>query len=361
MTRVVIAGGGTGGHLMPALAIAGALRARRPDLELVLVGAARGVEAGLLPRRDFRYHLLPAEPLYRRQWWRNLKWPLLLPRLWRACVNVLDSERPQLVVGTGGYAAGPMLLAARRRKIPIALQEQNAYPGIATRWAARWARQVHLGFPEAEAHLHVRKSAQVFSLGNPIVPPDPASRAASRAELGLPAQGPVVLVVGGSQGSRALNAALAGALDAGLLRGVSVLWGTGRTTHAQFAAYARPPAIQIAPFWDPIAPAYAAADLVVGRAGAMTLAEITAWGLPSILVPLPTAAADHQTDNAAALESAGAATHLPESRLTPAALAEAVTGILSVPARHAEMAAAARRRGRPTAATDIADQLIRLL
>jgi len=361
MTRVVIAGGGTGGHLMPALAIAGALRARRPDVEPVLVGAARGVEADILPQRDFRYHLLPAEPLYRRQWWRNVKWPLLLPRLWSACGTVLDTERPRLVVGTGGYAAGPVLLAARRRGIPIALQEQNAYPGITTRWAARWARQLHLGFPEAEAHLRVGRDAQVFTLGNPIVPPDPASRAASRAALGLRAAGSVVLVVGGSQGSHAINAAVAGALDAGLLPGVSLLWGTGRTTHARFAAYASPPAIQIAPFWDPIAPAYAASDLVVGRAGAMTLAEITAWGLPSVLIPLPTAAADHQTPNAKALESAGAATHLPESRLTPAALADAVMGILSTPGRHAEMAAAARRRGRPGAADAIAGQLISLL
>jgi UDP-N-acetylglucosamine--N-acetylmuramyl-(pentapeptide) pyrophosphoryl-undecaprenol N-acetylglucosamine transferase len=361
MTRVVIAGGGTGGHLMPALAIAGALRERRPDVEPVLVGALRGVEAEILPQRSFRYHLLPAEPLYRRQWWRNVKWPLLLPRLWGACRMVLDTERPRLVVGTGGYAAGPVLLAARRRGIPIALQEQNAYPGMTTRWAARWARQLHLGFPEAEAHLRPGRDVQVFTLGNPIVPPDFTSRVGARVALGLPAEGSVVLVVGGSQGSRTINEAVAGLLDDRRLPGVSLLWGTGWTTHARFATYASPPAVQISPFWDPIAPAYAASDLVVGRAGAMTLAEITAWGLPSVLIPLPTAAADHQTPNATALEAAGAATHLPESGLTPAALAEAVSGILSDPKRHAEMAAAARRRGRPDAAAAIADRLLGLL
>jgi UDP-N-acetylglucosamine--N-acetylmuramyl-(pentapeptide) pyrophosphoryl-undecaprenol N-acetylglucosamine transferase len=361
MRRVIVAGGGTGGHLMPALAIAAALRERRPDLEPVLVGAIRGVEVEVLPRRPFRYHLLPAEPLYRRQWWRNFKWPLLLPRLWMACGRVLDAERPALVVGTGGYAAGPMLLAAVRRGLPTAVQEQNAFPGVTTRWSARWARQVHLGFPEAGAHLRLRAGVQLFTLGNPIVPPERSSRAAARAAFGLPAEGVVILVMGGSQGSRAINEAVAGALDGGLVPGVNLLWSTGRATHARFAGYARPPVVQVSPFWDPVAPAYAAADLVVCRAGAMTVAEVAAWGLPSVLIPLPTAAAGHQTPNARALEAAGASVHMPQSTLTPAALAEVVMGILSSPPRHAEMAAAARRRGRPGAAGAIAEQLLGLL
>jgi UDP-N-acetylglucosamine--N-acetylmuramyl-(pentapeptide) pyrophosphoryl-undecaprenol N-acetylglucosamine transferase len=361
MTRVIVAGGGTGGHLMPALAIAAAIREGRPEVEPVLVGAARGVEAELLPRRPYRYHLLPAEPLYRRQWWRNLKWPLLVPRLWAACRRVLDEEQPALVVGTGGYAAGPMLFAAARRGVPTVLQEQNALPGIATRWSARWARQIHLGFPEAEAHLRLRAGTQVFALGNPIVPPDPGLRASARAGLGLPAGVPVILVMGGSQGSLAINEAVAGALDGGLLGGASLIWSTGWVTHDRFVGYAKPPWVQILPFWDPVAPAYAAADLVVCRAGAMTLAEVTAWGLPSVLIPLPTAAADHQTPNAKALEAAGAAIHLPQSHLTPAALAAQIMAVISVPSRHAEMAAAARRRGRPEAARGIADRVLSLL
>jgi len=361
MTRIIVAGGGTGGHLMPALALAAALQERRVDVEPILVGACRGVEADILPRRSFRYHLLPAEPLYRRQWWRNVRWPFLLPRLWRACGAVLTAEQPGLVVGTGGYVGGPLLAAAVRRGIPIALQEQNAYPGMATRWAARWARQVHLGFPEARPYVRTGRGTQVFALGNPIVPPDPASRAAARGSLGLPAEGWVVLVMGGSQGSLAINEALAGVLDAGLLPDLTLLWSTGRLTHDRFAAYARPPRVHVAPFWDPIAPAYAAADLVVSRAGAMTLAEITAWGLPSVLVPLPTAAADHQTPNAQALASAGAAVHLPQSRLTAAVLAGEVAAILGDRARHAEMAAAARSRGQPEAAGAIAERLLSLL
>lgn len=359
--RVIFAGGGTGGHLMPALALADAVRALRPDVEPVLVGAERGVEATILPGRPYRYHLVPAEPLYRRQWWRNARWPLLLPRLWLACRQVFALERPRLVVGTGGYAAGPMLLAARRRHIPIALQEQNAQPGIATRRAAGWARQIHLGFPEAAQHLHPGPLTDVFTLGNPIVPPDPTARATARAALHIPAEVPVVLVMGGSQGARALNAALAGALDGGLLEETTLLWSTGALTHTAFARYHRAPRVQVRAFWDPIATAYAAADLVVARAGAMTLAEITAWRLPSVLVPLPTAAADHQSANARALEAAGAALHLPESRLTPASLVEAVRAILEDPVRRDAMAVAAWQRGQPGAAQGIAECLLALL
>lgn len=361
MIRVLLAGGGTGGHLMPALALADALRAARAEVEPVLAGAARGVEAEILPRRPYRYHLLPAEPLYRRAWWRNARWPLLVPRLWRACRRVLDAEQPALVVGTGGYAAGPVLFAAHRRGLPLALQEQNARPGVTTRWLARVARQVHLGFPEAAGALRPGRRTAVHALGNPIVPPVPRDRASARGRLGLAADRPVVLVVGGSQGSRALNQAVSGALDAGLLPDAALLWGTGSATHETFRRHDRPPEVQTRAFWDPIADAYAAADLVVARAGAMTLAELAAWGLPSVLVPLPTAAGDHQSANARALAEAGAAVHLPEPRLDPPTLAGTLRDLLADPGRLRGMADAARRRGRPGAAKAIAECLLGLI
>jgi UDP-N-acetylglucosamine--N-acetylmuramyl-(pentapeptide) pyrophosphoryl-undecaprenol N-acetylglucosamine transferase len=363
MIRVLLAGGGTGGHLMPALALADALRAIRGDLEPVLVGAMRGVEATVLPRRAHRYHLLPTEPIYRHAWWRNLRWPLLIPRLWRATRALLAEERPRLVVGTGGYASGPILLAAHREGIPIALQEQNAYPGVTTRWAARWAAQVHLGFPEAARRLRPGRHTTVLALGNPIVPPPAAgwSRADARRALGLDPARPVVLVTGGSQGARAINGAVAEALACGGFRDAAVLWSTGEATHTHYAAAHHPPDVQLRPFWDPIATAYAAADLVVARAGAMTVAELAAWGLPSILVPLPTAAADHQTANARAMEAAGAAVHLPEVALSGTTLSNEVGGMLADPGRLAAMAGAARRRGRPDAAQAIAERLLDLL
>lgn len=361
MSRILLAGGGTGGHLMPALALAEALRAARADVEPVLVGAERGVEATILPTRPYRFHLLPAEPLYRRTWWRNARWPMLLPRLWRATGAVLDAERPAFVVGTGGYASAPVLVAARFRGVPLALQEQNALPGVATRWLVRWARQIHLGFPEAERRLRVGRRTVVYALGNPIVPPGSRDRDAARRALGLAADRPVVLVTGGSQGSRAINRAMAEALDAGLLGGAGLLWSAGAGTFEGFRRFHRPPDVQVRPFWDPIAEAYAAADLVVARAGAMTTAELAAWGLPAVLIPLPTAAGDHQSANAKALEAAGAALHLPEHRLSGAALAAAVNQLLADGPRLAAMARSATARGRPDAARAIAERLLGLL
>lgn len=361
MIRVLLAGGGTGGHLMPALALADALRSARPEVEPVLVGAERGVEATILPQRPYRFHLLPAEPIYRRTWWRNARWPFLVPRLWRATRRVLTAEAPRLVVGTGGYASGPVLLAARLRGLPVALQEQNARPGVTTRWLARWARQIHLGFPEAERHLRPGRDTVVYALGNPIAPPATRDRSVARRALGLEPDRRVVLVMGGSQGSRTINHALARVLDRGALGPAALLWSTGPGTFEAFRFYHRPPDVQVRPFWDPIADAYAATDLVIARAGAMTVAELAAWKLPSVLIPLPTAAGDHQSANARALAAAGAAVHLPEPGLSAEMLARTVGDLLNDPTRLAGMAGAAGQRGRPEAARAIADCLLRLL
>ncbi len=319
--RILLAGGGTGGHLMPALALAQALAAARADVEPVLVGAERGIEAQLLPRYPFRYALLPIEPIYRSRWWKNLRWPLIAGQVWRSVGRVLDAERPALVIGTGGYAAGPVVWRAARRGIPTVLQEQNAFPGLTTRWLARRARQVHLGFPEARERLRPGRGTEVFALGNPIRPPAPGDRAAAARQLGLVAERPTLLVFGGSQGARAINYAMAGALTE----------------------------------------VYGAADLVVARAGAITVAELCAWGKAGILVPLPTAAGDHQSYNARALAEAGAAVHLPERDLSPYTLAGHVTGLLADPPRLESLAARARDRGHPNAVRDIVSRILTLL
>jgi UDP-N-acetylglucosamine--N-acetylmuramyl-(pentapeptide) pyrophosphoryl-undecaprenol N-acetylglucosamine transferase len=358
--KILLAGGGTGGHLMPALALADALREERPGTELLLVGAQRGLESRLLARYPYRYRLLPLEPLYRRAWWRNARWPLLLWRVWRAVEHLLDAERPAVVIGTGGYAAGPVVWRAQRRGLPTALQEQNAFPGLATRWLARRARQVHLGFPEAAARLAPGAGTAVFALGNPIRPPAEGERDAARRELGLDAPRPAVLVVGGSQGAAALNRALAGALARGALGEAAVLWSTGPTHAASLAHHAVPGRVVVRGFFDPIAPAYRAADVVVCRAGAMTVAEVCAWGKASVLVPLPAAAADHQSYNARALADAGAAVLLPEGELTPESLAAAVSGLLGDEPQRAALAARARARGHPEAAREIASRILAL-
>src|SRR3989454_4692950 len=168
--RVLLAGGGTGGHLMPALALAQALREARPDVEPVLVGALRGIEAQVLPRHPFRFHLVPIEPIHRRAWWRNLRWPLVAWRAWRAAGRILAAERPAVVIGTGGYAAGPGVVRAQRAGIPTVVQEQNAFPGLTSRWPPRGARAGHPGFSGARGGVHPGAPA---AGGWPRQPPPP--------------------------------------------------------------------------------------------------------------------------------------------------------------------------------------------
>jgi UDP-N-acetylglucosamine--N-acetylmuramyl-(pentapeptide) pyrophosphoryl-undecaprenol N-acetylglucosamine transferase len=363
MTVVVFAGGGTGGHLMPALAIADAMVEEDHRIEPYFVGSRRGVEAQVLPARPWRHTLLPLEPLYRQRWWRNARLAVQLVRSLRGIRRVLRRERPALVMGTGGYVSGPTVWAAQQAGIPTVLQEQNAYPGFATRRLARGARQVHLGFPEAERFLKAGERTRVFVTGNPIPqPPAPRPpRPSAKATLGFAPDRPLVLVVGGSQGALALNEAVAAALRGGLWPvGVQLLWQTGVRTHERFAALASD-AVSVRAFLDPIADAYAAADLVVGRAGAMTLAELAAWGLPAILVPLPTAAANHQLVNARALAGAGAAVLLEQQRLSAESLAAQVNTVITQPARLADLARAIRDRGHPDAARRIARAALELV
>lgn len=364
---VLIAGGGTGGHLMPALAIASRLRDRRPDIEPVLVGAERGIEATLLPGRDFRFHLLPVEPLYRRQWWKNLRWPVTAARLAGRLAEVFSAEHPVGVLGTGGYASAPAVWFARRRGIPTAIQEQNAFPGLATRLFSRRVGQVYLGLPEARPRLKFGPNTEVFDTGNPIPPPDPARRAAALARFGLDgaelASRAVVLITGGSQGALAINDAVAGWLDARAPGevGITILWATGRGSYARFARYHRPPTVQVFDFLDPIADGYSVADLAIGRAGMMTGAELCAWGIPSVLIPLPTAAEDHQRFNAEALAAAGASVMILQRDLSPARLGEVVGSLLGDRDRLRGMAEVARSRGRPAAADEIVAHFLALL
>jgi len=361
--RVLIAGGGTGGHLMPALALADAMVKVNPAVEPVLVGAQRGVEAAILPSRSYRHYLLPLQPIYRREWWKNWRWPLLTMQIMRECDRVLDTERPKIVLGTGGYAAGPVRLRAHRRGIPLAIQEQNAFPGLTTKLLARRARQVHLGFPEAVGALRLGHSTAVFELGNPIAPPpEPRpDRLAKRAVLGLPPEKPVLLVMGGSQGAANINNVIAQLVESGALTHITLLWSTGRPTWEKYSRFDAPPGRIVKAFWDPLSDAYAVADLAVSRAGAMTTAELCAWGLPAILVPLPRAAADHQRRNAVALADAGGAIYLPETALTPQLLDEKVSTLLEDRAALADLAASAKARGHPNAARDIVVKVLHMV
>ncbi|HWZ27147.1 MAG TPA: UDP-N-acetylglucosamine--N-acetylmuramyl-(pentapeptide) pyrophosphoryl-undecaprenol N-acetylglucosamine transferase [Gemmatimonadales bacterium] len=359
--KVLIAGGGTGGHLTPALALADTLHQMRPDIEIHLVGAERGIESQILPRHPYPFTLLPLEPIYRHAWWKNIRWPVLAVQLWRGIGNLLEETQPVLVVGTGGYASGPVVYHAQRSDIPTAIQDADAFPGIATRWLSGRARQVHLGFPEARARIKPGDRTEVYTFGNPIRRPEPGDRLEAVKELGLDPARPTLLVFGGGQGARAINYAVAGLLEHGHLGDLNVIWGTGVANYAELSGYARSGQVLVQGFLDPMAPIYRAADLVVSRAGALTIAELCAWGKASILIPLPTAAANHQLENARAMAGAGAAVLLEESGLTPHTLAQTVGDLFSDASRRQSLARVALSRGHPNASRDVVSKLLTLV
>ena len=357
MTTVLVAGGGTGGHLMPALALADEIRQRHPDWRVVLVGAKRGVEARLLPERGYPYQLLSAEPIYRQRPWRNLRWPFLAVRLWREVGSLLEIERPDLVVGTGGYASGPVVYRAARRGIPTGIFEADARPGLTSRWLARVVDEIYLGSPEAAGGIVHGSGCQSFVTGPPIRPPDPSLRAAGLLRFGIEAGRPVLMVTGGSQGAKAVNEAVAGMLGLGQLPDLQVVWATGTAGYLDFQHLHRPPQVQVYPFLDPIGEALAVATIAVSRGGSLSLAELAAWGIPGIVIPLPTAAGDHQSRNAEAAAVAGAVVHLPQSKLTSFSLAEAVRNLVTNPSLMESIGTAAAARGRPGATGEIVTRL----
>ena len=361
--RVVFAGGGTGGHLYPGLAIARALVRLDPAVRPFFVGARRGIERDVLPTTEFPHQLLDLHPLYRSRPWENWRTARGLLTAWRAIGALAREERPALVVATGGYAAGAMLGWSAAHRVPYVIHESNSHPGVTTRLFARRARELLLGFPEAARHLSPGRRTAIVDTGNPIEPPPvPApDRAAARVRWGFAERGGrVLLVFGGSQGARAVNEVVDRWLDAGgPPADVHVIWATGKGMYDRFARH-ESARVRVRPYLAPIADAYAAADFAVTRAGAMTTAEVCAWGLPSVLVPLPTAAADHQTANARSLAVAGAAIHLPQRELDPSRLDALVRELARDDARLAALAAGARARARPRAAEEIARRLLNL-
>jgi len=361
--KVVFAGGGTGGHLYPGLAIARELVKRDPTIHPFFVGARRGIERDVLPRTEFPHLLLDLHPLYRPAVWQNWRTARGAVTAWRAVGKMVAEERPALVVGTGGYAAGLMLAYAVVHGLPIVQQAGDSHPGITARGFSRWSRQIYLGFPEASRMLHSYAPGSLIDTGAPIeAPPIPRpSREEARARWQFPRTGGhVLLVYGGSQGSLGINLLVSEWVKGGLPPDLHLIWATGRGTYEQFR-HLESECVRVRDYLAPISDAYAATDLAIARAGAMTTAELFAWGIPAILVPLPTAAADHQTENARALDAAGAAIHLPQADLTAQQIAATVATLVASPERMAALAAHASQRARPRAASDIADRILALV
>jgi UDP-N-acetylglucosamine--N-acetylmuramyl-(pentapeptide) pyrophosphoryl-undecaprenol N-acetylglucosamine transferase len=360
---VVLSGGGTGGHLYPALAIADALRELRPDVHVVFVGARRGLEARVLPERGEDHLLLPVQGVDRAH-------PL---RSWRAVTGLVGSLarvrrlftdlRPEVVVVTGGYAGAPAGIVAALTGVPLVLQEQNSVPGAVTKLLSRWASRIHVAFPDVVDRLPSGGALARLS-GNPVRPAASGGREVARAGLGIPSAARLVLIAGGSQGSLALNRVVGEAVR-GVVAGtlerperLELLWSTGPkhidSVSALLTECASPAWVHAVPYIDDMPRALAAADLAVCRAGAMSTAELLNQGLPSILVPYPYAAAGHQMHNARSLERAGVAVVAPESELTGATLWAELEALLAGSKRLDAMRAAAAKLARPDAARDIA-------
>jgi UDP-N-acetylglucosamine--N-acetylmuramyl-(pentapeptide) pyrophosphoryl-undecaprenol N-acetylglucosamine transferase len=344
----VIATGGTAGHVVPALAVAGALRAE--GAEVAFIGGER-VEAQLVPAAGFQFHAISVEGLNRSN-------PLQAARaLARAVVAVLRARSllsrlgPDAVMGGGGYVAGPVGLAALTLRIPLVLTEADSHLGLTNRVLAPAARRVCLSFP-----LAGRDGSRYRVTGRPV--PAPASdRGRARERFGIAAGETCVLVFGGSLGARSINLA---AIDAFAEMAVRVVHVCGSRDHAELAARRLPPGYDLREYLDLVefADALAAADLVVARAGG-SIFEIAAHGAPAILIPYPRASADHQTANASWMERAGAATVIADGELTAERLEREVTRLLTDRSLLAAMASASRRLARPQAAHEVAAELLR--
>ena len=357
--RIFVTGGGTGGHLYPALAIARALVKAEPRIEPFFIGAQRGIERDVLPTTEFKHALLDLHPLYRSQPLNNWRTLRGMASAWSRISALARESRPAFVVGTGGYAAGATMMFAARRGIPLFIQEQNSFPGSTVRVFSRFAKQIFLGFPEGGDLLPGAARTRAVYTGNPIAPPPIPlpDRSTAKSSWKLTPSATVILVFGGSQGSAALNNAIEAWVERGLPDGVELIWATGK---AHFDRYKHREAsrVRVRPYLAPIADAYAASDLAITRSGAMTTAELAAWGIPPILIPLPTSAADHQTVNAKALSAAGAARWIAQSDLTVDQLDSMVRELLRDPSALATIAKAERERARPHAADDIAKRIL---
>ena len=360
--RVLFAGGGTGGHLFPALAIAGELKALRPGAEILFVGTKNKIEARVVPQHGFGFRTIWISGFHRSLTISNLLFPVKVIVAMMQAFSILRDFRPDVAVGTGGYVSGPMLFASTLRGIPTLIQEQNSYPGETTRFLSKRVNEVHITFEQSRRFLP--DNGQVFLSGNPTraslagvdeaealryfgFAPDPAKR--------------TLLVFGGSLGAATINRALERNLPELLRSNVRVIWQTGADDASMGQEIRRkmgPDNVWAGAFIDRMDLAYAASTLVVCRAGATTIAELTLLGKPAVLVPYPRAAANHQAENARALVEAGAALMVDDGAVGDR-LALIVTELLdgsSLPG----MSAKSRSLGKPDAARVIAGHVLRL-
>jgi UDP-N-acetylglucosamine--N-acetylmuramyl-(pentapeptide) pyrophosphoryl-undecaprenol N-acetylglucosamine transferase len=352
--RAILAGGGTGGHVIPAIAIANELRDRY-GAEVVFIGTARGIETRLVPQAGYQLELVQVGALNKVSTATRIKTLFDLPLAGMHCSRMFKKFRPDVVISVGGYASGPAMMAVAMRGVPSVIFEPNLVPGFANRVSARWAKAACVHFQETCRYLR-----------NCTVTGVPVRKAFFEIRPREAGSRPSLLIFGGSQGARAINVAMVGALPylKERLPDLRVVHQKGpKELELVQRGYGETPAIEadVKAFIDDMPLAFAGADLIVCRSGASTVAEIAAAGKTAIFIPLPTAADDHQTKNAEALAKADAGVLLPQAQLTPEGLAETIVGLLDDRERLRAMSENARRLSHADAAAKVAEIAVGLV
>ena len=357
--RIIISGGGTGGHIFPAIAIADAIKAIRPDTDVLFVGAQGKMEMEKVPAAGYPIQGLPIEGFQRKLTLKNLMFPIKLLRSLLRANHILKSFKPHAVVGVGGFASGPLVQMAVRKGIPGFIQEQNSYPGATNKILAKQVNKIYTAYPEMDKFFPVEKVAY---LGNPIrsvIAQSSLTKSEGAAHFGLSPDRPIVLVFGGSLGAGVLNKKIDEALDYfGTQSAIQLIWQTGKFYEMQYqhSKVAQLSNVRKLTFLNQMEFAYAAADLVICRAGALTISELAILGKAAILVPSPNVAADHQTKNAQALSNKHAAIHMPEADLS--GLWHRVDDLLSHPQKIEALGSNIRAFAKRDAATLIAQDIL---
>ncbi len=365
---VVFSGGGTSGHVNPALAIADAMQAQHPERSVLFLGQAQGIEKELVIRAGYPFEAITAAALPTRLSWKMIRAAVRFWKGRRESRQLMKARRPLAVVGTGGYVCSPVVSAAASLKIPVLLHEQNAYPGRSNRLMARQSQAVCVAFPGTEAYFPHPDRVRVT--GNPVRQAFwEQDRQAARQAFFPATDQPALLALGGSLGARSINEAVLGLaawVDGRKAQGlpqVQVLLVAGRQHLAAVSQEAAAHAswLRVEPYLHDMPGAMAAADLIVSRSGALTCSELAAVGRPALLVPYPYAAGDHQTQNAQVLVQAGAARMAADAAFNADWLSRQLTDLLDQPARLRQMGQAAQALARPDAASAVVACLDRLI
>ena len=360
MARVIISGGGTGGHVFPAIAIANALTAQQPDIELLFVGASDRMEMEKVPAAGYEIIGLWISGFQRSLSIRNLSFPFKLIHSMVKARNIVGSFKPDVVVGVGGYASGPMLKAAAGKGVPTLIQEQNSFAGVTNRLLAKNVEKVCVAYEGMDKFFPADK---IMLTGNPVrkdILDLQGKGDFGRSHFGLDENLKTVLAVGGSLGARSINEGMVASLDLFFESGLQVIWQTGKTHYGHYRHHENE-LCKVRPFIEDMANAYAASDLVLSRSGAITCSELTVCGKPSIIIPFAAADADHQTKNALSLSEHGAASLIPENDLIPEHTANLIQNMLDQETQLKEMAAASLKLGKPNATSEIVNHAMELI